>query len=334
MNNKSLRLKLDNKTLGEWLRDRRTDEGWTVARLAQASGTDIGTISRIENNITQPTVLTMCRLGKHLAFFWHHLRSIAHFEDAHGNVIEYAAAPDGGKTISPPGALSKTISFSKADSDLLTEKDVLEFTAQFFRHPLKGGAVLNECMRVILTIERFPLYLVLNTEPQRSSDLSWFWLPSEVFQMVVSYPKRYESARVLEDYLQGGVINADDVAHLAREYLPTSDLAEQSEHLLRRLAETALERVKFVDILELEYANRHILSWSPLQLYWQATTLFLKYATLAANTKNSYQNLITSENATQIGTVLIRLVRWMQYLGVAKAEGLQKIRDFANETLY
>jgi transcriptional regulator with XRE-family HTH domain len=334
MNNKSLRLKLDNKTLGEWLRDRRTDEGWTVARLAQASGTDIGTISRIENNITQPTVLTMCRLGKCLAFSWHDLRSIAHFEDAHGNVIEYTAAPDGGKTISPPGALSETSSFSKADSDLLTEKEVLEFTAQFFKNPLAAGTILNDCMRVVLTVERFPLYLVLNTEPQRSADLTWFWLPSEVFQMVISYPKQYEAARILEDYLQGGVINADDVAHLAREYLPTSDLAEQSEHLLRRLAETALERVKFVDILELEYANRHILSWSPLQLYWQATTLFLKYATLAANTKNSYQGLITAEGATQIGTVLIRLFRWMQCLDIAKTEGLPQLQKFLNRPLY
>jgi hypothetical protein len=61
---------------------------------------------------------------------------------------------------------------------------------------------------------------------------------------------------------------------------------------------------------------------------------FLKYATLAANTKNSYQGLITAEGATQIGTVLIRLFRWMQCLDIAKTEGLPELQEFLNRPLY
>lgn len=341
MKNRTLQLQ-DGRTLGEWLRDHRTALQLTVGALAQRSGVDGGTISRIENDHNLPTILTIARMSYGLNFTIHDL-----MKELTGKIPEMSDDSQSSYQEHPQQVLRMmTVTLSPPQQKAEENKGVI-FTVQ-------------DCANILKLLTFAPQYLrdntfnvlseaIFNILPQKhvqscpSSDvlfssniLECFLQDNPVYQFKILYPPLEEDDfdRVVTSYRKGCFVipeDADIYVRNTRRKLLEYKTNSSVEVLLRRLTETGIERTKFNDLVTLYLLIDDIypqksgevfsFCWDSCQFLYRVAWFYeqkndVSWSYDLENEKASSQFAYTFLDSTQqsLALTFARLYRWYQFV--------------------
>jgi len=267
-------------SLGQWIKQQRESQKINIGALADRSKIDQGTISRIENNRTQPTIFSIVRLGENLGFTWKDVLA-----ESLPSGVPDRVAPD----------------YVSRDSAVLSRDDLAAFTA-CYETPLQQRLkdFLGRTLNTVLDREARYRGQSVETALDANTIITLMQLP-EVCRVIIGYPPiAYQP--LIAYYQRGGVIIAQDGQAIVKalyEYQKAwpDHVPPAFSSLIRRLKEPSLERVKFSAVLYTDmFIRQHTnLELPVLPFYWDACRYSM------------------ADQATSPLSQLILLYRWLQY---------------------
>jgi len=294
---------------GAWLRRWREYHGYSVTWLSQVSGVDASTISRLENNRTQCTMLTAVRLGDKLRFSWEHLR--IQFVPSAGEKLD---GPDDSRVVRNP--------------TVLLSADVIAFVDFCQTHSADGLAFLTQTLNTVMNNRPS-----LSRSSQHSTlpdNASFLWDYSDIFHFRLYYPPTTNTALVHDGFRYGGAVISDDIMmflDVIRQELPLrGNYPPETYTLLRRLETTAVERVKLEDVVRLDAIAGDLVPL--LHVYWSTCQLLHEVSSIPAwREMRVAPDAEMSEQHRQLVHNLFALYRWSQFLGLDLQGWLDELRQ-------
>lgn len=275
---------------GEWIKSLRKDLRLDIQSLAERSGVEASTISRVENARTQVTLLTAIRLCEGLGVTVEDVLKVVY-----GN---HATSDDQEQRSGTP--LVPKIS------------DVERFLSYFHRNEEQGKAGLAYLLNKIVSKSRSASEVVEGGTFRLfvPEDIQKLLLDTSVYRFEIQYPPAIASKDILFIYLRGGVLSLTDVGEylkkLRHERQVTLEQMEErvklSPSILSRMESGFTEQIKLSDVLLLD--KQLVQEGTLLSMYWEAYS--------------SYERLIrhraTAEKDLKLTMLFIIVCRWLQFI--------------------
>lgn len=282
---------------GEWIgRHRRETLNIDMRTAAERTGVDLGTISRVENGRTQPTLATVIRLCEG-------------YDLALADMIAALVGAEVAQTLTPP---------DRPDNSVLSVADAVAFARGF--GPARAAwlaAQLNTIGRTQAQAAREP-----NPPPVVPEAIPLLLARSEVFQVTLAYPGGLAAESLRWTYAMGGLLLFVDVGayvRAARQLSGQTLHALGSATVLSRIETGTMERIKLGDVLALDAAltpDDHAVAG----MFWRAGRALDALA---------FPVLVTAHRlvpARDIAEILVLSYRWAQALGLDESAWLAGLR--------
>lgn len=291
---------------GVWLRQQRSKQQWDLEQLAEKSGVDVSSISRLENQkVEQPTLGTTVKLCQALQ-----LKPAEVLYAFQSEKMAYSQASPVVPTTTGPAPLPGAVL-----RDLLT----LYYTDQFKVAELLAD-LLHQTQQAYLTRTQKATHLAGKIAPELATLL--FTPDQPIYTLAVHYPPALDSQVVLTTYQRNGMLMTEDIwsylsAARPRKKKTTED---NTGRLYQRLRVTlchsaeihAIALVKLDDVLAAEQ------QWGQagevFGMFWQATVDSLL---IWARQKIHWESTPTEQwlpQETKLLWTLLALYRWWQSL--------------------
>jgi transcriptional regulator with XRE-family HTH domain len=221
---------------GEWILNTRKEQELDIQTFAEKTRVNVGTISRIENSHTQPTVFTAFRLTEGLGVSLPTL-----IKDLGG--VYHVFTQDN----------------LVGEREILTLSDVKVLVEDF---SLNGRKV-----RLYLADALSSLSHALASTKKRSpgsengeisfdvNDIDKLLFTSSLYRFNLRYPLGMASSIIRDTYDLGGAVIDDDIGAFLRGFrLGEHNIAKSANNLYERIAfgSSSLERVKFNDLMTID----------------------------------------------------------------------------------
>src|SRR6266568_1741316 len=274
---------------GEWIRSLRKERRLDLQSLAERSGVEASTISRLENARTQITLLTAIRLCEGLGMT---------VEDVLKVVYGNHPVPDDQEKPTEKPLVPKL-------------KDVEQFLTYFHQNEVQGKVWLSYLLNKIAFISRsvsedddgitFRLFV--------PEDIQKLFLDMPLYRFEIQYPPAITSNDILSIYRRGGVLSLIDIGEyikkLRRESQVTLEQMEErvklSPSILSRLESGFTEQIKLSDVLLLDKQLGQV--GTLLILYWEAYNWYERVIG---------HSTVTAEQDLKLTMLFIIVCRWLQ----------------------
>jgi transcriptional regulator with XRE-family HTH domain len=293
---------------GEWIRSLRKVQKLDIRTLAERSGVEVSTISRVENERTQVTLLIAIRLCEGLGVTVSDVLSVVYGEGTFNGAQE---------------------SMTEADA-LPTEYDVEQFLNYLHTNTGEGKAWLTDLLNRVVSMTR---------STERSADVSKLFVPedihkllidSPVYRFEIQYPSAIKANDILAIHQRGGMLTLAEISEyskkLRREKQVTLARLEQAAKLspsvLSRLESPVIEQIKLADILMLDEQLGQ--GGTLLSMYWRVYSFYEKLVRLNGPSANQEMRL---------ASIFITICRWLQFTNRQDISWMSKIRSYENEKM-
>lgn len=269
----------------EWLQKERTDTGLSLQQLAKAAGVNVGTISRIENGHTQPTLVTAVHLAEVLGNSPDRLTQIL----LGTNEIERRNSTD------------RIIS-------ILEPQHVINFLKIFFLSPNQAEALLVKLINSIFDIHPEAIKWKMRFS---EADVEKLIVTTDIHHYDLKYPTEIPPHLFLYIYNCQGLLTLEDFDVFIEHLLKNSEgLPYRFLDVLKRLSQGTVDRVRLTDILELD---THLNAGGKLLgIYWSA---FAYQKSLKDQVEVALGVLgIDQEKYFRLASIFVKACRWHQLL--------------------
>jgi len=279
------------KSFGNFIRSVRKERKLDILALAERSGVEASTISRVENARTQVTLLTAIRLCEGL-------------EVTVADVLT---------------ALLGSRSLRKQQSQVLealavpTTRDANQFLTYFHSNKEDGMIWLANLLNKVVSMN-------MHVQGGQGDHAFHFFVPediqkllfdSQVYRFEIQYPPAVRPSDLLAIHQQAGMLTLLDISEyvrkVRREKQMTIARLEQvtklSQGAIARLESTVVEQIKLADVLVLDkqLEQEGIL----LSMYWEAYRFY----------ERSIRRRGTSaEQDMKLVSIFITICRWLQFM--------------------
>jgi transcriptional regulator with XRE-family HTH domain len=283
--------------LASWIRAQRERESLTIRALSEATRIDIATISRLENALSQPTLSTAVRLCDGLGSSF--------------NSILPAVSSS-----APPPEVGEDSSILK-DSGVLTMQDIGLFFKVFRDEREEANSLLFNLLDRIQRLQQATTNIRPRSEFPLSGDKIEVLIENSPLLFVyLQYPPINRPQFYREIYHSGGVLISED----ARAYLRICHEAQQSSDLgnsalsrvFSRVDQTAFERIKFLDVINLDEA--HEAHGLIAGVYWYACKFQQSISEVASNVVRISPYDLQIDQYYRLAKLLVITCRWLQWL--------------------
>lgn len=270
------------KTVGDKIRQKRQEHGWSIGELAELSNVDPGTISRTERGITSITLRTSIDLCKALSI---ELRSLVGGNRSTGHqVAEESWAYAAGSNVSTD-QVKWLLALHQADPvaarQFLAEGLNKIVQAQIGEHAEDFAPVFDERMiRLLLRKQDFLLYRIV-------------------------FPPECVIWAVPAIYVLGGTLTREDLkmylsAIFSEDSPRIQRLDRQGKDVVRRLQSDTPDRVRLVDLVKLEDEAGVNL----VDLYWRSE-----------RESDWYEGNPAQEEAAMV-SLFVKIYAWFDLTGI------------------
>jgi len=235
------------RNIGDRIREKRLALALTVRSLAEKSGIDPGTLSRIENGVTEITLSSGIKLAEALGI---ELNELVLPSISDGRTIREIAAPYSASTVVP-----KEIVDAFLDLHRRNDASAMNLLASW----------LNQIAQ-----RQVELGIVDRTVGFDAQIVQWLLVRQDLFRFKIRLPQQCISWVVPNIYALGGKISRGDLklylAALSEDPRRYDSLGRQSKDILRRLQSETPNRLRLIDIVSLEEE----LGIDLVSMYWRA----------------------------------------------------------------
>ena len=240
---RSLKFDGDRSSFGEWLHAKRVSRGWQMLDLAQRTGIDHSTISRVENQATEATLLTAVRLCRGLDL----------------TVLDWLSSIESSKTQKDLRPVASQASRS------LSATDITNVLRLYRKNPSIVISFLDQILIELRARLDSSDYRDPQNQPSFFATSAKELVAAEVGQQSkVCYPAELQAEQIFEVYRQGGVMTLMDAGRYLgtlREqqglsYLGLEGKTSFSDNTLGRLERAQVERIKLLEVLRLDQILR------------------------------------------------------------------------------
>lgn len=294
--------------VADWVKSLRHQSKLNVWNFAQKIGVDAGTVSRLENGRTQVLLDTIVRLCKGAGvspeeFIKRFLKS-------------------------EPSPLLTKAEVSSDGGPLLTIQDI-EYFLEWFRHDPKEGArwMMNSLNKILDTLNREGNDILVKNPPFTEQNIEHLLITSPAYKFEFQYPSEIDNKTILRIYSLGGVLTPIDVGTFLRNLrserrVILSEMSKtvgRSKSLLSNVEIGAIERIKLLDVLLMDDFYQQ--DGKVFTLFWRAS---------------EFNNRITqsdrwTERETKIGSLLVTIARWLQFLDWDDQSWISELRKKVQE---
>ncbi len=288
---------------GEWIRSLRKEQKLDIRKLAEQSGVEVSTISRVENERTQVTLLIAIRLCEGLGATVSDVLTVVcgerMFSDAQEPMTEADAIP--------------------------TEDDVERFLNYLHSHTEEGWAWLTSLLNRIVS---------MTGSTERTADVSQLFVPghiqkllidSPVYRFEIQYPSTITANDILVIYQHAGMLNLSDVSEyskkLRREKQVTRARLEQvaklSPSVLSRLESPVIEQIKLADVLMLDEQLGQ--GGTLLSMYWKVYSFYEKLVR---------RDGPSADQEMKLASIFITICRWLQFTNRQDISWMSNVRSY------
>jgi transcriptional regulator with XRE-family HTH domain len=275
---------------GRWLKDSRSSKHWDLKKLAEISGVDIATISRLENGLSEVTVNKAVKLCRGLEISLQRMLSA---------LMEIEIQLSVAKNIDP--------------QNVLNLNDVIAFIHYFEEDPLAAGGLLCDLMNAV---NNYYSSKQGNKSSFVLANIVQFLNPPEPAIFKFPYPTDFRFNRLREIFKKGGVLTFQDAGHYIRnlrerEKSTIADIGDstyQSASLISRLESGNIERIKLSDIIALD--SRFAPNYELLEIYWQSAD---HYLSMSQDKTIFLAHSEISIDTYKLALLLITVSRWVDH---------------------
>src|SRR5260370_27511004 len=288
---------------GEWIRSLRKEQKLDIRKLAEQSGVEVSTISRVENERTQVTLLIAIRFCEGLGATVSDVLTVVcgerMFSDAQEPMTEADAIP--------------------------TEDDVERFLNYLHSHIEEGWAWLTSLLNRIVS---------MTGSTERTADVSQLFVPghiqkllidSPVYRFEIQYPSTITANDILVIYQHAGMLNLSDVSEyskkLRREKQVTRARLEQvaklSPNVLSRLESPVIEQIKLADVLMLDEQLGQ--GGTLLSMYWKVYSFYEKLVR---------RDGPSADQEMKLASIFITICRWLQFTNRQDISWMSNVRSY------
>jgi transcriptional regulator with XRE-family HTH domain len=247
--------------LGDFVREKRKEAGISLQALAETTGVDIGTISRIENSRTKATLQSTARLCSGLGVTPNELAQVLGILQPDTSQTQEQSTTQSGASLAGNTESSDTPESEKEhpsqENFVLTEQDVLSYLILFQEHPDAARTWLVEQLNHIIGRQSSDQYgrKIEEEIPQLiPEDVDKLTAPPSVYRFRLEYPRFLPAHTILEIYRQRGILMPADADVYIRQ--SRHEFAKRGGHrvgdILNRLDAAAIERTKLEDAVTLD----------------------------------------------------------------------------------
>lgn len=286
--------------LGELFRKWRQEQSFNINELAERATVDMGTISRIENGITQATLPTAFRLCTNLGITSKELCSIFF------NIV-------------PVQAQNNTDNYSE-----LTSEDVEKFLRFNIKAPNQAHDFFIELLNHIFDTDA--VEIPGNVTKFTEQDLEKILSPTNLYSFVLHYPSDLTSLDVVDIYKSNGVLIQADL-NVYLDYLQKSQLSKSNVRLIslaERLSQGAFERFKFIDLIELD--SKFTAKGMLFDIWWQMFEFeseYQQWVSLSKKVESTFNNVpefTGLAQAVKLSYLFIIACRWHRLTSLRQAK--------------
>lgn len=282
---------------GLWIRSLRKERKFDIRTLAERTGVEVSTISRVENARTQVTLLTAIRLCEGL-----------------------------GKNVSDVLALlqEKPIHIDSTDraDGIPNLSDVEQFLSYYQGKKEEGKIWLSDLLNKVIMIGRSP-----DESSSRffvPEDIKKLLFDSPMYRFEIQYPPVITAQDILVLYRNGAMLAPADISEYCRktrrEKQLTLERLEQSakltQSIISRLESTVIEQIKLADVLMLDeqLEQEGIL----LSMYWSVYSFNNRLVRCYEDATEQYMKLVS---------IFILTCRWLQFMNPQDATWIRNVRS-------
>ncbi len=284
-------------TFGEWIRWLRKEQKLDIRTLAEQSGVEASTISRVENERTQVTLLIAIRLCEGLGV----------------SVSDVLTEVYGVRT------LKSTQEEITRISTLPTMNDVEQFLHYFRNHKDEARNWLTELLNKISLLDE-------SAERTLRPHMSRFFGPEDIQKLLFDSPVyrfeiQYPSTISASDILFILTVIAEFISKLRREKQVTLAKLEQgakiSQNMLSRLESSFIEQIKLADVVMLDEQLGQ--GGTLLKMYWSVYSFYLKLVRRSAS---------SADQEMKLAAIFIIICRWLQFVNSKDDSWMKNVRSF------
>jgi transcriptional regulator with XRE-family HTH domain len=292
--------------IGEWLLQRRRNRKFDLRALANRTGLDIGTISKIENGRTQATLGTIVRAGVGLE-----VTANDFIQDWQGQPFSLANE-----------------SHVIGDETVPTLQDVETFVTCARTNRQTICVWMANSLNSIASLqgEVKPLF-----EPEVIEKL--FFGP-QWQHYEVQYPAEMSIENILDILNQTGVMILSDIsAYLKKTSVKNQILSERLDALLKfsikggdHLEIGSVERIKMIDVLLLDQKLQQ--GGKIVAMYWNVCLFQEEMLRLQAYSGDRTVSVgaISAEQEVRLALVFITICRWLQHISKNDTSWIRDLR--------
>ena len=276
---------------GDLVRSLRKAQGLDIQTLAERSGVETSTISRVENARTQVTILTAIRLVEGLG---------ASLADVVAGVIP-GRSPESGQQLTVDGHAVPTVS------------DVEQFLAYFQGNPEEGKIWLADLLNKVASANRSASQAVggETARPFGHQDIHKLLFDSPVYRFEIQYPPECSASDILSIYRCGGILTLVDIGEYIRKVRREKQVTlahlervtKFSQGVLSRLESPVVEHLKLTDILVLDQQLGQ--EGTLLSMFWEVYTFFERLLRRHPD---------SAELDMKLTSIFVTTCRWLQAL--------------------
>jgi len=292
-------------TFGEWIRRLRKEQKLDIRTFAEQSGVEASTISRVENERTQVTLLIAIRLCDGLRVTVSDVLSevygVTARKSTHEEVPQMSLAP--------------------------TMEDVEEFLRYFHEQKDEARKWLIDLLNKASLQYEHTEDAVNPTQPRffGLEDIHKLLFASPFYRFELQYPPSLTTNDILTFHREGAMLTLTDIAEftrkLRREKQVTLAKLEQdakiSQNMLSRLESSFIEQIKLADVFMLDEVLKQ--EGTLLKMYWSVYSF--------------YQNLLrrspsTADQEMKLASIFIIICRWLQIVSPRDDSWMKQRRFF------
>lgn len=276
---------------GEWARSVRKEQKLDIRTLAEQSGVDASTISRVENKRTQITLLSAIRLC-----------------DGLGVTVSDVLTQVYGKGKSDTVREKRT-----KRSTAPTTPDVEHFLDYFHQHEEQAKSWLADLLNTIsLTAEQAEKTVTATLSRSFSpEDIHKLLVGSPMYQFELQYPSTITATDILTFYEQGAMLALTDIAQYSKRLRREKQVkiahleqeAKISQNMLSRLESPSIEQIKLEDVVMLDtlLEQEGVL----LKMYWTVYSFYKERVRHSAS---------MAEQEMKLSSIFLIACRWLQII--------------------
>jgi transcriptional regulator with XRE-family HTH domain len=278
---------------GDRIRDRRLGRALTVRALAEKSGVDPGTISRIENGVTEITLSSGIKLAEALGI---ELNELVPDSISDGRTIRDLA--------------------SGYSVGLLVPKEIVDAFVDLHRRNEASAMNLLANWLNQIAQRQLELGIVDRTIGFDAQIVQWLLVRQDLFRFKIRLPRQCIGWVVPNIYALGGKIGRGDLklylAAISEDSQRYDNLGRQSKDILRRLQSETPNRLRLIDIVSLEEE----LGIDLVNMYWMVES---EEGVRAARGNDHYKALLIA--------LCVTICAWYAALGIEDGRWIEKLSE-------